>query len=70
VNVEVDLPATEGSEAAAGSPTVHLAIFLPDIPDCDWNVEDGATVAPNGTIASDALPSKCEVPVVADVGLY
>ena len=56
VDVPVTLPATEGVPAAAGLTDMHLGLFLPDIPGCDW------------TAAS--LPASCHVPVVADAGPY
>ncbi len=56
VHVSVDLPATEGASAAAGQAAVHLGLFLPDIPGCDWEAGN--------------LSSACQVPVVADVGPY
>ncbi|MEA3166733.1 MAG: X-Pro dipeptidyl-peptidase [Thermoplasmata archaeon] len=56
VDVPVDLPITEGLPAATGATDMHLGLFLPEIPGCDW------------TAAS--LPDHCKIPVVADAGPY
>ncbi|MEK6976127.1 MAG: CocE/NonD family hydrolase [Candidatus Thermoplasmatota archaeon] len=56
IDVPVSLPATEGVPAVTGMTDMHLGLFLPDIPGCDW----GAAT----------LPEMCKVPVVADAGPY
>jgi predicted acyl esterase len=50
----VDVPVPSGN----GLPTqrVHMGLFFPDIPGCDW--------------AAANLPEECRVPVVADFGPY
>jgi predicted acyl esterase len=78
VRVNVPLPATEGGGAAADSAEVHMGVFLPDIPGCDWsqygfNPEGGGVevTAPEGGPGQDAeVPEKCQIPVVADIGPY
>ncbi len=71
VHVNVELPATEGSAAAAGMTQVHMGLFLPEIPGCDWGLEDGATVAsPEEALGNADLPERCQLPVVADIGPY
>lgn len=56
VDVPVPLPLTEGVPAATGDTDMHLGLFLPEIPGCDW------------TAAS--LPDECKVAIVADAGPY
>jgi predicted acyl esterase len=56
VDIPVVLPATEGVPAVAGLTTMHLGLFLPEIPGCDWTAA--------------ALPAHCKVPVVGDAGPY
>ncbi len=56
VDIPVSLPATEGLPAATGATNMHLGLFLPDIPGCDWS--------------ASSLPDSCKVPVVADAGPY
>ena len=58
VYVPITLPATEGGSAVIPTeePLVHLGVFLPDIPGCDWT--------------ATSLPAECNVPVIADAGPY
>lgn len=72
LHVTVDLPATEGAAAASGTATVHMGIFLPEIPGCDYGIEavDIRIVNPTAAVGSEDLPEKCQVPVVADIGPY
>ncbi len=56
VDVPVSLPATEGVPAVTGATDMHLGLFMPDIPGCDWT--------------ASALPDQCKIPVVADAGPY
>jgi len=76
VQVQVDLPATEGTGAATDRASVHMGVFLPDIPGCDW--DDWSVSAEDGVVNIDEdvsdteqdVPERCKVPVVADVGPY
>jgi predicted acyl esterase len=78
VYVNADLPATEGGGAPTDSADVHMGLFLPDIPGCNWAEygfnPDGGEVevtAPEEGLGQDAeVPEKCQVPVVADIGPY
>ncbi len=74
VKVNVPLPATEGAAAAAGMAEVHMGLFLPDIPGCDFDQLDlGETVDLADIEALDGNASTdegCQVPVVADIGPY
>ena len=57
--VDVDLDVTEGGAAVLdplNGPQVHLGLFLPEIPGCDWT--------------ASSLPAQCHVPVIADAGPY
>jgi hypothetical protein len=55
-SIPVDLPPSEGVPAALGATNMHLGLFLPSIPGCDW--------------AASSLNETCKVPVVADIGPY
>ncbi len=71
VHVMVDLPATEGPAAAAGQANMHMGIFLPQIPGCDWDLPDEITAeSPTDLFGNQDLDEACQVPVVADVGPY
>jgi predicted acyl esterase len=78
VRVNVDLPATEGGGAAADSAEVHMGVFLPDIPGCNWSEYGYDTgggevqvAAPEEGAGEDAeVPEQCQIPVVADIGPY
>lgn len=56
--VDVELPMSEGGQALnpVDGPKVHLGLFLPTIPGCDWD--------------ADTLADECQIPVIADVGPY
>ena len=56
VYVDIELPVTEGGSALLPNenPQVHLGLFLPAIPGCDWDASD--------------LGEECNVPVIADAG--
>ena len=56
--VDIELPITEGGSALLPNeePQVHLGLFLPAIPGCDWGAAD--------------LGPECNVPVIADAGPY
>ena len=58
VYVDIELPVTEGGSALLPNenPQVHLGLFLPAIPGCDWDASD--------------LGEECNVPVIADAGPY
>ncbi|HUR24570.1 MAG TPA: CocE/NonD family hydrolase [Candidatus Thermoplasmatota archaeon] len=56
IDVPVSLPLTEGLPAATGATDMHLGLFLPEIPGCDWT--------------ASSLPDACKIPVVADAGPY
>ncbi len=74
VFVDVPLPVTEGGAALdPEGAKVHLGLFLPDIPGCDFaSVHvDHATGMVIGTQHEETtLAPDCHVPVIADVGPY
>ncbi|MDX1612175.1 MAG: CocE/NonD family hydrolase [Candidatus Thermoplasmatota archaeon] len=72
VRVNVPLAPTEGIGAATSSAEVHMGIFLPEIPGCNWE-ELGVTQLGEISLDMDldiTVPEQCQVPVVADAGPY
>lgn len=71
IDVMVDLPATEGSAAATDRANMHMGLFLPEIPGCDWEIPDAVTAeTPQSITGNEELPQDCHIPVIATVGPY
>ncbi len=70
--IRVEQPLGSGLPAA----DVHMGIFFPDIPGCDFPVgqfgnDEVIGIAAGGSFpGSDEMPEECRVPVVADIGPY
>ncbi len=71
IDVMVDLPPTEGTGAATDRANMNMGLFMPEIPECDYEIPDTITVdGPHEIIGNDELPEACQVPVIATIGPY
>jgi predicted acyl esterase len=66
--IDVAVPTGNGAPVQL----VHMGLFFPDIPGCDFpDASDAASAIGGATVEEPAtFPDECKVPVLADVGPY